>query len=285
MDFEIVPASHYSVPDLVKLLNRGFEGYFIPIQFTSDMFSNMLRKDGIDIADSRVLVADEQACGIALIACRRTFHTSRLAAMGIAKETRGKGAGSWFMKKLIDEACERGDREMVLEVIEQNEPAIQLYQNSGFEPVRRLVGYSHREKDTEGTGNNEDDLYKIDLREMGSLISQYGLPDLPWQLSGESIMQINPAPEAFRQGQAYIVISNPNAEHIVIWSLLVEPEVRGKGLGTQMLKCVIAHHPGKIWHVPAIYPDEMGNVFERAGFEKETLSQWQMKATLPTLPR
>src|SRR5215213_6407598 len=130
MDFDSVPASNYSLPDLVKLLNRGFENYFIPIQFTTDMFSNMLRKDGIDLADSRILIADDQACGIALIACRRVKHVSRLAAMGIAKGIRGQGAGSWFMKQLIAEACERGDREMVLEVIEQNEPAIvpiQLY--------------------------------------------------------------------------------------------------------------------------------------------------------------
>ena len=31
------------------------------------------------------------------------------------------------MKELIAEACERGDSEMVLEVIEQNEPAVRLY--------------------------------------------------------------------------------------------------------------------------------------------------------------
>jgi hypothetical protein len=42
----------------------------------------------------------------------------------------------------------------------------------------------------------------------------------------------------------------------------------------------MAHHAGKTWHVPAIFPEEFGNVFERAGFEKENLSQWQMKLSL-----
>jgi GNAT superfamily N-acetyltransferase len=282
MDFEIVPASHYSLPDLVRLLNRGFEEYLIPIQFTADVFSSMLRKDGIDLADSRVLVADDQACGIALIACRRARQASRLAAMGIAKGTRGKGAGSWFMKKLIDEACERGDREMVLEVIEQNEPAVKLYQNYGFERVRRLVGFNLRGKDAEARENNPDDLGTIDLRDMGKLISRYGLPDLPWQLSGESIIQLNPPPQAYRSGQAYLVLSNLQAEHVVIWSVLVEPGARGQGLGTDLLKGLITRHAGKIWHVPALYPEEIGKVFERAGFEKEDLSQWQMKANLCT---
>jgi GNAT superfamily N-acetyltransferase len=81
-------------------------------------------------------------------------------------------------------------------------------------------------------------------------------------------------------GQAYVVISNTEAEHVVIWSLLVEPEARGNGLGIEMLKYVMAHHPGKTWHVPAIFPEEMRKVFERAGFEKEKLSQWQMRLKL-----
>lgn len=285
MEFALVPASNYALQELVKLLNRGFEEYFIPIQFTADMFSNMLRKDGIDLADSRVLVVDEEACGIALIACRPALHTSRLAAMGIAKETRGKGAGSWFMQRLIDEACARGDREMVLEVIEQNNPAVKLYRNCGFEPVRRLVGFLHKGRSADGKENEIDDLYPMDLHEMGGLIARHGLPELPWQLSAESITQMNPPPHAYGSGKAYIVISNPEAEHIVIWSLLVAPEARGKGRGTKILQRLIAHYPEKIWHVPALYPEEMGNVFVRAGFERETLSQWQMKVRLGTLSR
>jgi ribosomal protein S18 acetylase RimI-like enzyme len=276
MDFDIVPASTYLLPDLVRLLNRGFEGYSIPIQFTADMFSNMLRKDGIDLADSRVLIADDQACGIALIACRRSLHSSRLAAMGIAKAIRNKGAGSWFMGKLIDDAYERGDHEMVLEVIEQNQPAIKLYRKYGFQSIRRLVGYLRMNAGE----NNKADLKKIDLHEMGSLINQHAVTDLPWQLSAESITQMNPPPYAYCNGPAYIVISNPEADHVMIWSLLVEPQARGQGRGTEILKRVLAHYPGKTWHVPAIWPEELGKVFERAGFEKEELSQWQMKVEL-----
>jgi hypothetical protein len=47
-----------------------------------------------------------------------------------------------------------------------------------------------------------------------------------------------------------------------------------------MLKSIIAYHPGKTWHVPTLFPKEFGKVFERAGFEREDLSQWQMKLTL-----
>lgn len=278
MNFVTVPASYYTLPELVDQLNRGFEGYFLPIYFNVEMFSNMLRKDGIDLAESRVLVLDDQPCGIALIACRRSIHSSRLAAMGIARDARGRGAGSWLMRVLIEEAYVRGDREMVLEVIEQNQPAVKLYRKYGFESVRRLVGYISRNKPVPELGKGE--MQRVDLSELGQSIAQHGLPDLPWQLSAESITQTNPPLHAYRKGPAYVAISNPEAEHIVIWSLLVAPEARGHGLSTEMLNHVMAYHAGKSWHVPAIFPEEMGKVFERAGLEKEELSQWQMKLSL-----
>jgi ribosomal protein S18 acetylase RimI-like enzyme len=274
MNFSTLPASNYPLPDLVNLLNQGFEDYYVPIQFNTATFLNMLRKDGLDLTASRVLITDDQPRGIALIA--RRGWTSRLAAMGIARQTRGRGAGSWFMDELIEEACQRGEREMVLEVIEQNEPAVELYRKYGFQAVRRLIGYIR--KDAEESKSNE--LQEMDLREMGRLISRHGLPDLPWQLSGESIAQMNPPAQAYQYGPAYVAISNPGADQVVIWSLLVEREARGNGLSTGMLRTVIANHSGKTWHVPAILPEELGAVFERTGFEREELSQWQMSLSL-----
>jgi hypothetical protein len=103
---------------------------------------------------------------------------------------------------------------------------------------------------------------------------------LPWQLSGESIARLNPPACAYRKGQAYVAVSNIEAEHVVIWSLLVEREARGEGSGVGILRSLIASHAGKTWHVPAILPEELGKVFERADFEKEELSQWQMRLNL-----
>ena len=277
MDFRAKPASEYPIPELVDVLNRGFEGYFVPIAFNVTAFLTMIRKDGLDLTSSRVLLADEQPAGIALIA--RRGWTSRLAAMGIASETRGKGAGLWLMEHIIQEACDRGEKEMLLEVIEQNTPAVRLYEKCGFEVIRRLVGLIRKD----ATEVQTDELAQIDIREASRLIIQYGLPDLPWQLSGESIAQINPPSRAYQKGQAYAVISNPDVQDVVVWSLLVEPERRGNDLGVDMLKTLIANHPGKTWHVPAILPEEVANVYEQAGFEREELSQWQMRRMLESV--
>ncbi len=274
MDFDTKPASDYPIPDLVEILNRGFEGYFVPIAFDLTAFLNMVRKDGIDLTVSRVLFADGESIGIALLA--RRGWTSRLAAMGIAQEFRGRGAGSWFMEGLINEACARGEREMVLEVIEQNESAVHLYEKCGFQIVRKLISFSRKD----AIEDEPNKLYEMDLREAGRLISQYGLADLPWQLSGETIAQLNPPARAYNNGQVCMVVSNPDAKEVVIWSLLVQPAAPENGLALGLLKSVIAAYPGRTWHVPALLPEELGNVYERAGFVREELSQWQMKLAL-----
>jgi GNAT superfamily N-acetyltransferase len=196
--------------------------------------------------------------------------------MGIAKESRGKGAGTWFMDQLIQEARERNDREMALEVIEQNEAAVQLYKKQGFQIVRRLIGFIRKDVQQEP----KIVLEEIDLREMGRLVLQHGLPDLPWQLSGESVAVLHPPACAYKSGDAYIAISNPYAKDVVIHALVVESDSRGNGQAVELLKHVMAKHAGRTWHVPAIWPEEFGIVFERAGFQREALSQWQMKLRL-----
>lgn len=275
MNLDTRPASDLPTPDLVQLLNLSFEGYVVPVHFENSLVMTMLRKDNVDLEASRILLADGQPSGIALIA--RRGWSSRLAVMGLAKEMRGKKAGSWLMENLIREARERGDHRMTLEVIEQNEAGVRLYKRHGFQVIRRLVSFMHQ--DAKQAAKNG--LQELDLREIGRLVSLYGLPDLPWQLSGETIALLTPPARAYRTNDgACIAISNPKAEHVVIWSLLVEPDARGKGLAVELLKTVIANHPGRTWHVPAILPEELGYVYERAGFRREELSQFHMELSL-----
>lgn len=278
MRFDLTPASDHLLPDLVQTLNRGFEEYAVPIHLNVPQFLAMVHKDSIDLTASRVLSVDDKPEGVALIA--RRGWVSRLAAMGVSKEFRNHGAGSWLMEKLIQLARERGDRAMTLEVIEQNESAVHLYEKFGFQTMRRLVGLIRRE----AIELEPEELTEIDLREMGARVSQFGLRDLPWQLSGETIAQMTLPVRAYRSGEAYVAVSNPEADHVVIWSVLVEPDARGRSLGAQVVRQVIAKFTGRTWHVPAIYPEEISAVFERASFEREPLSQWQMCLSLAPTP-
>ena len=80
---------------------------------------------------------------VAVVLVARRGWTSRIAAMAVAPEARGKGFGKRIMQGVIDEAVARDDRSMLLEVFEHNTPAVKLYKGLGFRPSRRLVGYHH----------------------------------------------------------------------------------------------------------------------------------------------
>ena len=139
MTLTLTPASEFSISQLSDLLTRGFEDYFFPIHITEDVFLAMLRRDSIDLTASRVILKGGEPIGIGLIA--RRGWTSRLAAMGIVVNARNGGVGTWAMEQLIEEAKARDERQMLLEVIDQNVAGVKLYEKVGFEKVRRLVGY------------------------------------------------------------------------------------------------------------------------------------------------
>jgi len=273
-DLSFKPATQFSVAQLADLMTRSFEGYLVPVHITEAALYTMLRRDGIDLTASRVLMKKDEEVGIALIA--RRGWTSRLAAMGITSDARNSGAGTWAMQNLISESRSRADKEMFLEVIEQNTAGVKLYQKVGFKTVRRLVGYKLENPQVDST----DELQEINISELARLVTYHGLADLPWQLSGTSLMQHTPPSRAFRLQDAYCLISDPSAGEVVIWSVLVKADARGSGQSAELIRAVFARFPNKIWHAPAIYPEEMGIIFEKVGMRREEISQWQMTLKL-----
>jgi hypothetical protein len=105
--FELKPASSFPIPQIADFLTRGFEGYFVPIHINEIALFTMLRRDSVDLAESRILIKDDEPIGAALIARRGSLRASRLAAMGIVSTARNSGAGTWAMNQLIAESRAR----------------------------------------------------------------------------------------------------------------------------------------------------------------------------------
>ena len=271
MKAELRPLLEYGLHESVDLLNLGFSDYFIHVELSLPVFLNMVRVDSIDLGSSRVIYLNDEAAGAALIA--RRGWTSRLAAMCMAPAWRGRGSGGAAMDLLLSEASVRRDHSMVLEVIESNAPAVRLYERCGFKTERRLVGYEG------GSAEMQDSvgLQEEDIREVARLVAMYGLENLPWQISAESLAQASAPGLAYRQDDAYIVISNPEAEQIAIRSVIVRPESRRQGQATRLVNAVLAKYPNRKWLVSALCPEEIGGLFEKMGCRRGDLSQLQMR--------
>lgn len=196
--FSLQPASDFSLVDLADLLTRGFEGYFVPIHMDVSALLGMIRRDSVDLTSSRVLLADGAPAALALIA--RRGRVSRLAAMGVVPAWRGRGAGSFTMELLIEEARQRGECKMYLEVIDRNDSAIHLYEKYGFRKMRRLSGFI-----TSLPMGTSDNLIETEIPHVADLVVHQGYPELPWQLAGETLALFATPSRAFQLDSAYVV--------------------------------------------------------------------------------
>jgi ribosomal protein S18 acetylase RimI-like enzyme len=263
----------YGLERGAEVLSRAFEDYFVRIPFTVGVLLNAARADSVDLTSSRMFLRDGAAVGGALIA--RRGWTSRLAGMAIVPEARRGGVGRAAVLHLLAEAKARGDRTMLLEVIEQNTAAVEFYRACSFKEIRRLIGFAGPPASAAALS---PDLIEVDLREVADAVTRYGLPDLPWQLSGETLAQLTPPAIAYRLDGAWIALSDPAESVVTIRGLIAEPAAQGAGREAALLRAVMAKHPGKEeWRLSAVWPEALASMIASAGFPRSPLTQWQMQ--------
>jgi len=264
----------HGIDRTAELASQGFADYWVPLTLSGAGLLSMVRQDSVDLAASRIILDRDRPVGVALIA--RRGWTSRLAAMAVIPEARGLGVGGACVLHLLAEARARGERAMTLEVIEQNTGAARLYERCGFRIARRLVGYLG----SPPIAASAPALEEADLREVAGALVTHGPPDLPWQLSGETLAQAGPPGVAYRGEAAWIALSDPVAPTVTIRALVTAPHARRRGAASALVRAVMARHPDRQWRVPAIWPEELGALWEGIGLQRERLSQWQMTTVL-----
>jgi GNAT superfamily N-acetyltransferase/predicted GNAT family acetyltransferase len=275
MSLSLQSAVEFPAETLVDLLNRAFTGYVGgDAQFTVPAFEGFTNRDGTNLVLSQVVLVDETPIGLGLVA--RRGWASRLAAMGVVPEATGTGVGTWFMNELIDQARERGDREYWLECIEQNPRGVKLYKRAGFRVETQLLGYTLAQPD----GGSHMDLAELDVPAVAKQIVRHGLPHLPWQLSGWSLVQQGPPTLAFHLDDAYAIISPPNRDMIVIHALIVPTEKRRQGQATRLLRALFTRFPEKTWYVVPVVPVVLRPFFQSLGFDTQAISQVLMRLPL-----
>ena len=257
------------------ILNRCFAGYFFPAHFDRPSLAKMIRVDSVDLAASIIAEREGEPVGVALVA-RRGWN-SRLAAMAIDPDARGQRVGTAFADHLVHAARLRGDRSFELEVIEQNAPALRLYEQAGFTRVRRLVGYAAESI----AAATEPALTEVDLVEAAMSVSRWGVESLPCQISPPALTALGPPHRAFRLGPASAIMSHPAVGSVTLCALVVEPGARRQGWATRLLQGLSAQFSGMKWRLPILIPEEIPKAFfTRLGFRKESLTQIQMTRTL-----
>jgi GNAT superfamily N-acetyltransferase len=254
-----------------------FQGYVVPMRFTPEKYEARFRAENLDPFASRLYYNNETLAAVAMIA--RRGWTSRLAAMAVAPEFRGRGVGKVVLKLALEAAILRKDRTMILEVFEQNPAAVSLYASAGFRTVRKLVGYDFLRPGVGSGRPGVNRLHEIDPLIVARLIAQEGEPDLPWMLSPETLAAATLPVQALHLDEiAFAAVADPKAEKIVIRTLLVRKAHRGKGWGSRILSALETLYGDRPLTIPPLVPENLApGLFRRAGWQPHALDLLEMK--------
>jgi ribosomal protein S18 acetylase RimI-like enzyme len=268
------PVAECTAAEIADALTSSFEGYVMPVNVSAQGYERRFRPENVDPFASYLYFRETRTVAVALVA--RRGWTSRVAAMAVAPEVRGRGVGKRIMQGVIGEAVERGDRSVSLEVFEHNTPAINLYIGLAFKPLRRLVGY-HREPDSVAPGA-ADTLTEIDPLDFARVVAREGESGLPWMLAAETLSgTVSPARAFHLDHRAYALIGDPGAHVIPLTALVVPHAHRRNGWGTRLMQALYARYPDKAWSIPQIVPEELApEFFARCGWELQDTNQLEM---------
>jgi ribosomal protein S18 acetylase RimI-like enzyme len=174
------PASRFTHAQLAEIFNAAYEGYYTPFTLDEAAFRFMSTTFDDDLEASRVLLVGGEPAGI----CKLAIRADRgwIGGLGVAAAHRGNGFGEALMREVIDVAGTRGLREVWLEVLTPNAPAIRLYEKLGFETVRDVEVWTLEQRLP-----GQHDVRSVPLEQAQARIARERRQREPWQRADESV--------------------------------------------------------------------------------------------------
>lgn len=212
MSLTFQPAAGLELGRLAGLFTAAYEGYVVPFSIDERTLRFMVDAYDLNLDASQIGLLDGVPVGLANLALRG--ERAWIGGIGVTPFGRRRGIGEQLLRRLIEQARERGARVVQLEVIEANAPAIALYEKVGFLDVRR-VGVWILDADRKARGDASD----TDVGAAGDLVRSLRRAREPWQRDDETLARLRSLEPPLRalggDGGAAIVRPTPAAASIV----------------------------------------------------------------------
>jgi GNAT superfamily N-acetyltransferase len=269
------PVAEHAAAVAARAMEHCFEGYVVPIRLTPDSWERRFRAEHLDPWASRIYWRGDAPAAV-LFVTRRGW-TRRIGGMAVAASERGHGLGRRVLNDALADARAAGDRRVLLEVIEQNAPAVALYRDVGFRETRRLVGWRHAAA-PDGAAENRM-LREADVSEAARVVFAEADPGLPWMLAPETLAGLAAPAAAYTIGSdAWAVVSDPSAPVVSVLTLVVRAAERRRGRGAALVGALGARFAGRPLAITSIVPEGLAAGFLAAtGWERHPLTQWEME--------
>jgi ribosomal protein S18 acetylase RimI-like enzyme len=171
---------------------EAFEDYYVPYQPSSDAFRRMLLINGVNLEASVGAFDGDKMVGFTINAVgiwngKRTVYDS---GTGTVPAYRRQGISREMFDFILPTLKENKIEQYLLEVITENEPALRLYENLGFETARRLLVFKKKETQSISVDANKNieikQLETIDWKSFESFWTYFP----SWQNSIDAITRI-----------------------------------------------------------------------------------------------
>ncbi|WP_347722989.1 GNAT family N-acetyltransferase [Lysinibacillus capsici] len=175
-----------TLDEVLKAWNKGFEGYFIEINMTAEMFLQRLVGEGLSPEHSIVVFDQEEPIAIVMNGFR-TIDGQKTAwngGTGISPAYRGKGVSRLLMEETLA-IYKRENVELgTLEAIKENQVAIALYEKYGYVVANQLLFLSG-EYEAKVTSTVALHIATIRPEQLAHL--SFYLENVPWQCNWQSV--------------------------------------------------------------------------------------------------
>jgi ribosomal protein S18 acetylase RimI-like enzyme len=211
----IVPAAQFDVDALAAVMTASYVDYFVPVVLDGTQMAAVIELWDLDLERSRVAVGDDGApIGLVLLGVRG--ERSWVGGLGVVPESRRGGVGRALMESVLAAAT----ADVSLEVIEQNEPAIRLYRDLGFEQTRMLEIWMLNGEVPEAEARAVEP-------------QPLGRSDVPWQSADESLpagyerLEVDGGAMLFRRGPLGVTVLQLEARDEAAARQLIGAAARG----------------------------------------------------------
>jgi ribosomal protein S18 acetylase RimI-like enzyme len=265
---------------------EAFSDYVVDFQITLDQFRKHVLLNGVDLKRSVGCFVDEKLVGFTLNGFGEWHGKSTVydAGTGVIPTFRRQGIVKKMFHKMLPEFKKQGVEQCLLEVITNNEKALNLYRKLGFRETRELQFLK-----VNGSLKMPPDLLEaVECQEITQpdwdLLQTFGGGNPSWQNSVEAIKRSYESKhiiQASIDGKCvgYVVFSGNFGR---IAHIAVEKSLRNHGIASRLLletqKRTKEGYDLQIINVDSSLTKTMNFLYNR-GFE-EVLSQYEMLKTL-----
>jgi len=256
-------------------------------QTTEESMMLRMAKNAVDYDASVGVYAGDRMVGLTLIGLDTLDGnlTAYDAGTGIIPDYRGRGLAKKMFDHALPELRERGVRRFLLEVLQQNEPAIKAYEKSGFAITRELKCIAAETSHLENLAPNPTfEIRPATAETFRTLISEADwVPSFENRFTAQTSIPDHVETLGAFEGETPVGAISYCRDLNWLLSLLVKREHRHRGVGRSLLNALTSLIPADRSRLAALNVDAsdegMLSFFKAVGFSP-LVDQYEMQRAL-----